>query len=222
MTQYYFVRHDSSRTPDCPWVQKIVNRPKRGEACSECGVQRQLWKGDLDVLLDPDQGAQWPDVLGCGAHALLVVSESVVQAWQAERIGDFPRFLIRIQKPYPAKLAGTPPPTYYWLDGSQMLGAKLDFESSGFVGVYFCDECGTRRHDIRATRRQRQSGQWPYAFVEGTMTDVHLFTTDLSSSAFFCTDAVVECARKHQLTNFRFNPVEEGDAIGREGVRYLG
>ena len=98
---------------------------------------------------------------------------------------------------------------YFWLDGQKIQGAMLDFEESGFVNVQFCPECNTRTDDIGATFDRQHSRVYPYAFRPGTWTGLNLFTTDLSHCSFFCTEAVVECARKHKLTNFRFVPAEE-------------
>jgi hypothetical protein len=48
-----------------------------------------------------------------------------------------------------------------------------------------------------------------------------LFTTDLSPTAFFCTNQVVDCARRNRHSNFRFLPVELGAGAGHRGVDYL-
>ena len=102
-----------------------------------------------------------------------------------------------------------------------MRGALMDFDASGFVDVRFCPECGTRTDDISATGTRRQSAPYPYAFRLGTWNGDHLFTTDLSPCAFFCTERVLECARKHRLTNFRFTAAEDGPQPGSKGIDYL-
>ena len=96
----------------------------------------------------------------------------------------------------------------------------MDFEASGFVDVRFCAECGTRTDEISATFHRQHSGVWQYVFRRGTWNGSNVFTTDLSPCRFFCTEAVVDCARKYKLTNFRFIPVEEGANFKSKGLDY--
>jgi hypothetical protein len=177
--------------------------------------------GAVEAFCDSKKGVQWPDVVGCGHFPFFILSERALRAFSAAGIGDLPHHPVLIQPPLPKKLAAAPAPRYFWLDGQKMRGALPDFEASGFVGVQFCPECGTRTDDISATFQRQHSRVYPYALQAETWSGSHLFTTDLSPCAFFCTQAVVECAREHQLTNFRFIPVEEGASSSSAGVANL-
>jgi hypothetical protein len=176
--------------------------------------------GSIEAFLDRQKGVKWPDALGCGHYPFFILSERVLDAFSKENIGDFPHHAVLIQQPLPKKLAGLVPPRYFWLDGQKMRGAALDFKASGFVGVRFCPECGTRTDDISATCDRQHSRVYPYVFRPGTWNGANLFTTDLSHCAFFCTEAVVECAQKHKLTNFRFIPTEDGASPSSKGLDY--
>jgi len=61
----------------------------------------------------------------------------------------------------------------------------------------------------------------PSAMTSMPWNGAQLFTTDLSPCVFFCTEAVVDCARKKKLTNFRFVPVEEGANPKSKGLDYM-
>jgi hypothetical protein len=107
------------------------------------------------------------------------------------------------------------PAKYFWIDGAKLRGALIDFELSGFVGVKFCPECGTRTDDIEKTydKQYAQGARFSYVFQGNSWNGLHLFTTDISNTKFFCTERFVACAQKHNFTNFRFIPIEEGDGL---------
>ena len=178
--------------------------------------------GDMGALLEYNKGTKWPDVLGCGAYPFLIVSEKVIECWARENIGTFPVHRVRIASPLPKRLTGTTPPEYFWIDGSKLRGALIDFEASGFVDVRFCAECGTRSNSIQGTfkRPYAQGAEFSYVYRENTWNGLNLFTTDISDTAFFCTEVIVEVARKYKLTNFRFAPVEEGHGFDKD-LKYM-
>jgi hypothetical protein len=151
---------------------------------------------------------------------LFIVTKRVLDDWRDDGIGEFPISPLEILPPLPPLLMNLPMPEYFWLDGEQMPGARLDFEASGFVGTRFCPACGTRLSDIGATYDRQHSGTWPMALVEGSWSGANVFTTDLSPAAFFCTEKVLDCARKHRHTNFRFVPSNVA-ASPAKGLKYL-
>jgi len=175
---------------------------------------------DIDLLLQRNKGSKWPDALGCGAEPLFIVSKRVIEDWKREGIGDFPTHKVVIASPYPKKLENTKRPEYLWLEGEDMLGAKIDFEASGYVGVVFCSKCGRRSDDISATYDRHHSGVWPEVIIPGSWNGSNIFTTDISQYAFFCTELVLECAKKYRHMNFQFIPIERS-ASSLEGIKYL-
>ncbi|MEX0675994.1 MAG: hypothetical protein WD063_02885 [Pirellulales bacterium] len=226
MTSFFSIADNSFDTRGFPWVDHIVSGAVEVAlpSCPECGVApSRIFSGDLDVTLEKRKGSKWPDALGCGAASLFIVSARVLDAWHHDEAGTFPiGGRISFTGPFPKPLQDVRPPEYFWLDGEKMLGAKMDFDASGFVDVRFCSACGNRTDDISATHDKQRSGPWPYAFVPNTWNGANLFTTDLSPAAFFCTDAVMQCARRHHHTNFRLIPVEAGGATWSPGIDYLG
>lgn len=177
--------------------------------------------GPVEAYLDSQEGVKWPDIIGCGHFPFLVLSERALRAFSTEGIGEFVHYEVVIQPPLPKKLEVLNTPRYFRIDGRKMRGARLDFDSSGYVGVKFCPECGTRTDDIGATLKRILSRVYPFVFHPGSWNGANLFTTDLSPCSFFCTKAVLDCARKHRLTNFRFIPVEKGGYRRSKGLDYL-
>jgi hypothetical protein len=108
---------------------------------------------------------------------------------------------------------------YFWVDGGRHRAASVDFERSGFVDVRFCELCGTRMEDMEATYvRRRAEPPPPLVFDYEESLGLDLFTTDLSPTAFFSTDRVLDCVRRSKLTNIQFVPTKDG-ALGKP-IRY--
>jgi hypothetical protein len=221
MPRFYSVANNSLSNLGFPWVMSIRKGLCQIAQCTTCNRTIREPQGDFEAILDAEKGTKWPDVLGCGHWPLLIVSAQVVSAWELEGAGCFPHKKVEFLDPLPRKLVGTTPPPYYWIDGAKLRGALIDFDASGFVGVAFCRECGTRSHNISATFKRQHSSVWPFVFRPSTWTGSNLFTTDISAAKFFCTDKLVEIATKYRFTNFRFIPVEEGAGIESKGLMYL-
>lgn len=215
MPAFFTVSHNSHHTRGWPWIASLPQGFGVTYHCRTEGRFLHYATGRMVALLERDKGVKWPDVLGCGAFPFLIVSGRVKAAWDEEGIGALPLEPLDLATPLPKKLLGTVPPAYYWVDGARLRGALLDFEACDLRGVRFCPECGTRTDSGPAP-----GARFSYVFREGTWTGLQLFTTDLSPTKFFGTQAVVDCARKHRLTNFRFVPVEEGDVPGSRGLKY--
>lgn len=218
--RFFSLSHNSFATRGFPWIDKIVAGLITGQTCKECGTTPLIPQGPLLVTLEPGKGRKWPDVLGCGSYPLLIVSNNVIDSWQKENIGEVPHNQVNIAGTIPEKIRNSPP-TYYWIDGSLMLGSLLDFEASGFVGVQFCSLCRNRVEDIGATYERQRSRRWPFVFKHKSWAGANIFTSDLSPTQFFCTDAVLKCAQSYSLTNFRFIPVEYGYAPEHKGIKYF-
>lgn len=205
-----------------PWVHDILG----GIDVAKCEVcLRELRVLDVNsplrVALDPTRGSFWPDVLGCGACPLLLLSDDAVSAWQRHRLGELPLGRIEIVGEVPKKMREEKQKAYYWVDGSQMRGARVDFDKAGFVEVEFCKACGTRSDNVGKTYDRQHAGSAVYSFLDFIRSDLELFTTDISPTLFFCKEAVVACAREHKLTNFRFVPLDWGVSYNGKGLDYM-
>ena len=220
MPSFFSVSDNTLSTRGYPWIGPVVEGLTPLTFCIGCRGPQRYVNGKIRVLLERRKGTKWPDALG-GAY--FIVSQKVIDCWDVEGIGAFPIQPVKIAEPYPKKLEGTKPPKYFWIDGRKLNGALVDFQASGYVIREFCSECGRRIENISETfKRQYARGvEFSYVFQDDTWHGLNLFTTDISDRKFFCTEKIVECARKYRLTNFRFIPIEEGGAFGSKGLKYM-
>lgn len=220
---FYTVRHNSFDMRGYPWIERFVDGIQENpQICPECGSgYPPEITGDVQATLDPKTGSKWPDVLGCGArHSLFIVSKRVLDDWKADNVGDMPvGGEVTFASPLPKRLREVEPPAYFWLDHAKMVGARLDEEASGFVRTKPCSTCGRSSWDVKATYERQHSQPWGYVLLD--WNGANLFTTS-STGYYFCTGTVMEYARKHRHTNFRFIPVEAGGASWSKGIDYLG
>ena len=160
----------------------------------------------MRALLEPI-GTQWPDLIGTGSRVgVLVASGRFLNALRSFEVRVETGGRVEFDEPGPKRLSLADASEYYWVDGEQHLAAKMDFKASGFVGVKYCEACGARSHDIRASRRNEE----PYVFDYDARSGLDLFSTDMNPDVFFCTERVLECCREHRLINVAIKPVEEG------------
>ena len=216
--RFYRISDNTIGTKGSPWMPTITEGLQDIYNCKTCRRVIAYAKGDITGRLDKEKGTKWSDVLGCGHFPFLIISERVLEAFDKENIQEFPYHRVFIDAPYPKRLDISTIPNYYWVDGSKMPGAKIDFKESRFVDNRFCPECGTRTDNIGATYELQSKG-FSYVFKKDTWNGSDLFVTDISNTAFFCTDKVLKCAKKYKLTNFHFVPIEKGDEL--KGIKYL-
>jgi hypothetical protein len=195
--------------PPVPWIARIEGGLRLSPPCPGCGVASERPCGDVAAVLDDDRPTTWPDVVGCGAWPLLVVSERALSAFEAAGVEVRRGGRVRFAPPVPASLP-RPVPRYGWVDGAAHLGARVDFEASGFANVAFCPSCGRRTEDVAETYRLQHEAVVPTRLVPGSWDGSDLFTTDLSPAAFFATERFVAAAARAAVTNLRVVPLERG------------
>ena len=197
---FYSVTHNSFGTRGYPWVMEVDGSYRLISHCSTCDRDIRYADSGIGLILENKKGTKWPDVLGCGYHPFLIVSDRVVSSWHKEGIGPFPISRAIVRSPLPKKLVGSIPPMYFWVDGKKMYDVKVDYEASGFVDVKFCLECGTRTDDIELTYDRQNSSEYPgIVFRDGTWGGEDLFASDISHAQFFCTETVLEIAKNTNL-----------------------
>lgn len=215
MTEFYSIRHDSAYRSGVPQIYEIVEGLCDDGPCVSCGAPVRFPAGNLLVKLGDGSVDHWPDVMACGDYPCFVVSSRFLSAMAACQVATVLGGEIGFVSPIPRGLSLLDAPSYYWLDGKRHLAAKVDFESSGFIDVTFCAECGKRYDDLEATyKRRREQPAPPLVFEYEESLDLELFTTNLSPTAFFCTERVLGCAKVNGLTNLQFGRTEDG-AVGK-------
>lgn len=206
----YQFMHNSSHTRGFVWAMSIIPRSEvyRRE-CKEHGVVEEYVSGAFDVVVEG--GTKYPDVLGCGEFPFLIVSEPVVDAWHEGGIASFHVYPVGITEVRSEGLMGVAPPRYFRveIDGR----CRIDIEASGGRVVRFVPQC----HYI-----ETQPPILPrFSMVPNSWDSSPLFCDPtLFPRVTFCTQEIVDIARKHQFTNFWFGPM--AGPFDPKGVRYLG
>lgn len=180
--------------------------------CPRCGRRETEPVGT--ILLRPPRtgGTFWSDATETsGGVSGLYVSARVKEALDAAGARYGKAFSAVVEPPYPKKLQNCKPPEYFHITGE--LGARLDFEASGYRVTYTCPACGRIKTDplSKPTRDQ---------FLEASWNRSDIFFTDLSPAAMFCTQRILELARAHRWTNFRFVPLNEAYNASHKGIDY--
>jgi hypothetical protein len=219
--QFFSVSNSSFDIRGFPWIDDIVEGFNLGPDCNTCGSEGLLRPGKIEVTLDRHKGTVWPDVLGCGAYPLFIVSGRVLQAWEAELSFAPETYEVKVVGKLPKKLGSSRPPDYHYVNGKTLEGVKMDFAASGYVDIEICPECGTLSYNIGATDKKQNRNKYPHVFLKDSWAGKDLFTPEHWPYVFFCTEKLLQCATKFKLTNFRFTPTEEGNSFESKGVRYL-
>ena len=222
MTSFFSISDSSFENKRFPWIKSISTGLEVGSRCGGCGAVSERPLGNLVAKLERNKANCWPDVLGCGSYPLFIVSDRVLEDWNNDGVSNVSvGGGLTFVRPLTDHLKNAQQPRYYWLDGMKMFGARMDFETSGFVDVRFCPVCGRRTDNIAATYQRQHSAVSPYTFFDGSWSGARIFTSDLSPTAFFCTQDLISCATRNRHTNFRFLPAERGDDTSNLGIAYL-
>jgi hypothetical protein len=210
MNRFYSISHNTAFKRGMPEIQEIVAGMREIGFCV-CGVQRREPTGNLQVRLGKTRAKVWPDLLACGDYPCFVISERFLNAMQSCGVRVVLGGQVEFVEPNRSGLSLEEAPKYYWVDGTLCRAAKMDFDASGYVDVRFCPHCGRRSDNIALTYERRNQEPPPGdVFDYDASLGLDLFTTDLSPTAFFCTDRVLDCVRTHKLVNVALRPVEQG------------
>lgn len=211
MTQFYDIMHNTAYKRGMPEIEGIVSGLVDYGSCPKCGRSRRKPEGDLQVRLGKTRARQWPDLLACGKYPCFVVSERFLNAMQECGVRVVLGGYVEFAGPNESGLSLEDAPKYYWVDGEGCRAGRMDFEASGYVDVRFCPECDYRTDDVSLTYKRQHTDPPPgIVFDYDESSGFDLFTTDLAPTAFFCTNRVLDCAKKHKLINIAFCPVEQG------------
>ena len=181
--------------------------------CQNCKVRLTEPSDPIEMRPDPEKGTFWPDCIGCGGGIMgLYVSKRVKEAFDVALVTYGKTFQAIVERPYPKRLKEPEAPLYFYVTGE--FGAKLDFQGSGYGIKSICPTCGHVKTDPASTPSK-------YQLIEGSWNGADIFYTDLSRTTIFCSERILELARSHRWTNFRFVPIEEGHNYAHRGVDYL-
>ncbi len=192
---FYLFRDNSSFNPQFTWAASILARSPMIEwECPECGRVRSYPSGSFDVVVEG--GNTYPDVLGCGAYPFLIVSESVIRAWDLERATSFHTYAVSVADVQSESLKDLPPPKYFRveIDGR----CRVDLEATGIKVEQVCSMCKAMKRPLNYIRK--------FHLLSGSWDGSSLFRdADFFPRVNFCTEQIRKLTAKYELTNFRFD-----------------
>ena len=211
MSGFYGIGHNTFDNRGMPWISRFASGIDTVPACSVCRRGGRRASSNVSALLEDKTARHWPDLLGCGELLLFVVSERFVDALATNGMNVEVGGRVVIQEPVSKGLRVSDAPAYHWVDGERHRAAAMDYEASGFVDPVHCNGCGRVSYDIAKTNARRHGNPpAPIVFHYDETSGLELFTTDRTALSFFCTERVLQCAKRHRLSNVAFRPVEQG------------
>ncbi len=178
------------------WAFAVTIHPKSHVVkwlCPECGRAAHYPAGAFDVTVEG--GSAFPDVLGCGAYPLLILSERVMSVFKGAGIACFQAYPVSVAAIQDSRVRREEAPAYFRVEitGECM----IDFAGSGATIKSICGHCGEIKTQPPMIRR--------FALVQGSWDGCDLFRDRrYFPRVSFCTQRIVELAKANGLTNCRF------------------
>ena len=208
---FYLISDRTFLTRGIPWIEEFVSGTEYHGDCEECGGLVRECHSEMVAKFKRNRSRLWPDLIGCGHLLLMVMSETFVNAMREDGMRIEIGGRVTFAEPLRNGLSLADAPSYFWIDGGKMRAARMDYEASGYVGAQKCSRCGGVQYDVGATfARMHEEPPPPIVFDYDESLGFDLFTTDRTPKKFFCTERVLDCAKRHRLTNIAFSPVEAG------------
>lgn len=177
--------------------------------CPFCHACAKKPEGLVTVTVTTKHGSHWPDI-SQGAVQGLCISKRVKDALDVAGYGYGATVSIKVVPPFPRALVD-PPPEYFMMLGD--VGAAFDFEKAGMAVKRRCPNCGKVEREAKTPLQED--------FVKNTWNGMDIFVTDLSPFSFYCTERIVELARKNRWAGFHFVPLEQAHDYTHPGIAYL-
>jgi hypothetical protein len=161
--------------------------------CPECGRAAQYPAGSFDVTVE--RGSEFPDILGCGACPLLILSERVVTALKGAGVSCFHSSPVGIAAIQESRALLQDAPDYFRLEISGE--CMIDIAGSGATIKRICGRCGEISVDPPVTRE--------FKIIEGSWDGCVLFhDRRYFPRVPFCTQKLIDLATANGFTNFTF------------------
>jgi len=163
--------------------------------CDKCGRGSVVPSGGFDV--DLEGGSKFPDILLCGAHPFLLVSERVMADWHKSGINTFDAHSVRVISVKSAKAPLTRAPQYFRIEITGR--CSVNSKASQMTISRQCSKCGRGYID--------RDNHNPFAIAAGSWDGSPLFRDlKLLPRVSFCAQVVADLAMDKKHTNFQFKP----------------
>lgn len=188
----------------------------KAERCTVCGRDK-IGRDEGTAYMYLEKGTFWSDCIGNGATNHLILSERVIETWHKEGIQGFDAQPVVIAESKSKKLKIAEAPRYYYINISGRM--SIDLQASRDARVDVCQHCF--QSENRAPHPMVK-----YVPREKTWDGSDIFGIQNIRSGWgrFCSLRIIELAREHRWTNFRFIPMDAliRHTIPWRGVDYLG
>lgn len=165
-------------------------------ACPACRRADQYPSGAFGVTVEG--GNAFPDLLGCGAYPLLILSERMISVLQDAGIDCFKKYPVSIESIRESSVQRQDAPNYFRVEITGE--CKIDFFASGMTITNICAHCG--RIDVEPLMIPR------FAILQGSWDGCDLFRDQrYFPRVTFCTERLVDLVKENGLTNCEFIPM---------------
>src|SRR5262249_1179197 len=148
------------------WLRAVRIHPKSHVVewhCEACGRGARYPAGAFDV--DLEGGSDCPDVLGCGAYPLLIVSERVVSAWRGAGVTSCIEHPVGISAVHGANLRFQ---EYNYCRIELTGECMIDFAAMGMQIRKACGRCGESTKEPLVCREFKiLEGSWDGSYLFG-------------------------------------------------------
>lgn len=221
INRFFKLKDNCLRARGFPWASGL-DAPYVEETCPACGRRfAPVYEGEAEARID-NKGSRWSDIIGSGtASPPFMISERVIDTLRGVGVESFEEHPVRITEIKSKQLRIIPPPQYYYLNVKGEM--DIDREASGIPErKVICPVC--------LMQEPYQPGEKipsPERLIPRPETwdgsDLFILR-NYGRSSVFCTRKVLELARQHRWTNFRFEPIDvlRRYATRWKGIDYLG
>ncbi len=178
------------------WAHNLIGFYEKSTRCDVCGRGNLFpdYYPEYPLSVEVEGGTQYPDILGCGAYPLFIVSENVIKDWEVRAIRGYEKFALSVVKATGKKIKDIVPPSYYHIKVTGR--CNLDLEAMGLEIIQHCPKCLYTRADPMVHDR--------YIIDAKSWDGTSLFISELFPSKICCTQDVLDLASVNKRTNFRF------------------
>jgi hypothetical protein len=197
----YTISDNSFHTRGAPWFKSAWANPAAEITCEKCDRSelRPSPAGHIDLEIESSKGTFWPDVVNHGGGPRsLYISDRVKSIWDKAGIKYGACSGVDVGGKLPKKLQGTTAPRYHYIIPN--LGAKLDWERSGYENNGTCPACGRESYF-------RLNIHDPVYFVKNSWNGEDVFAAERSSAIRYCTQRVKDLIEQAEFTNFSFKEI---------------
>lgn len=207
---FFFLSARGDETDGFPWATTLYGTHVRESLCPICNREFSHEEGPGHAELQG--GKRWPDIVSAVTGPSPMVTERVVDTVRKHGIGTLEAYPVRLEKLIGSRLdlAAAESYFYIWVRG-QML---TDLRAEGITQEAICPACH-RPLPYKIRRHVLLADSW-----DGS--DIFRLANDWVPIC--CTLRVVELARQHRWTNFRFVPIDadQRHVSHWDGIEYLG